>query len=289
MPPILQPRQPRLIEVPGYRPQPNFRNPGPLPRDLQWTVPGPRPQQPIRPRVPLGPPSHETGPVSVDDLDRALRREPLPSPDKLRTYVPEPGSPLAIPIIDFNPFGSPGDPRTVDANRTLAKAIEDGCRDAMKKDAVVTHFAGPGSTDLPERAVRKKDDKGRSFPDTETQIEYKGVTIRIFGDTYTPLADGMPDSRERRQFAKLDRNAEDHNRVYVRLPKPWMVGEEINPDKLKEFTRELCREVKQAVDEGRLGDGKDKLRLEKLFEELTKARKARREKQEGPAPDATRP
>jgi hypothetical protein len=53
-----------------------------------------------------------------------------------------------------------------------------------------------------------------------------------------------------------------------------MIGEEINPEKLKEFTRELCREVKRAVDEGRLGDDKDKLRLERLFEELTKRKRA---------------
>lgn len=272
LPPALQPRQPRLIEVPGHRPQPDFRRPEPPPRDLQWNAPGPRPQQPIRPRSPLGPHSHESGPVGVDDLDRALRREPLPSPDKLKSYLPEPGSPLGIPLLDFNPFGSPGDPRTVDANRILAEAIEQGCEQALGKAASVTHFAGPGSTKKKERAVVGSE--GRSFPDTETRITYKGVHIRIFGDTYTPKADRMPDSREQRQFARLDRNAEDHNRVYVRLPKPWMIGEEINPEKLKEFTRELCREVKRAVDEGRLGDDKDKLRLERLFEELTKRKRA---------------
>ena len=91
--------------------------------------------------------------------------------------------------------------------------------------------------------------------------------------------------RERRQFARLDRNAEELNRVYVRLPKPWMIGEEINPEKLKELTRELCDEVKRAVDEGRLGDGKDKLRIEKFFEELTKRKKTAAEKSAAPAPD----
>jgi hypothetical protein len=68
-----------------------------------------------------------------------------------------------------------------------------------------------------------------------------------------------------------------------------MVGEEINPDKLKEFTKELCREVRQAVDDGRIADGKDRFRLEKIFEELTKRRTARREKQEGPTADPVKP
>lgn len=200
--------------------------------------------------------------------------------------MPEPGSVLGIPIIDFNPFGRPGDPRTVEANRTLAKAIEEGCKRAMK-DAKVTHFAGPGSTNKKEQAVSGAE--GRSFPDTETKIEYKGMTIRIFGDTYSPRADGMPNSREQRQFGRLDRNADEDNRIYVRLPKPWMIGEEINPDKLKAFTEELCREVKKAVDEGRIGDGKDRFRLEKFFEEITKSRKAGREKEKGSSPDSIQP
>ena len=287
LPPVLQPRIPPLIGInPRFVPParlPDRRSREPFPGDMQWTVPGPRPQQPMRPRVPLGPPTHDTGPVSVDDVDRALRREPLPSPGKLRTYLPEPGSPLGIPLIDINPFGSPGDPRTVDANRILAEAIEKGCKQSLGDDAKVTHFAGPGSSKKKERVIEGSE--GRSFPDTETRIEYKGVQIRIFGDTYTPKADRMPDSRERRQFARLDRNAEELNRVYVRLPKPWMIGEEINPEKLKELTRELCDEVKRAVDEGRLGDGKDKLRIEKFFEELTKRKKAAPEKPAAPAPD----
>ncbi len=296
LPPSLQSRRPTLIEIdPQHVPPPRpDRYSGPPPRDLKWDNAlrspndlrrGPGIHLPF-PRNPNLPSRSRWEPVQVEDIERALRREPPPAVDKLKTYLPEPGSPLGIPILDFNPFGSPGDPRTVELNQTLAKAIEEGCKEAMP-EAEVTHFAGPGSTKKKERAVQGKE--GRSYPDTETRIEYKGVKIRIFGDSYTPRADRMPDSREQRQFARLDRNAEEHNRVYVRLPKTWMIGEEINPEKLKEFTRELCREVKQAVDEGRLGDGKDKLRLEKLFEELTKRKKARGEGPEAPAPDTNQP
>lgn len=190
----------------------------------------------------------------------------MPDPDKLVTHLPQPGSPLAIPIIGSNPNGRPGDPRTQELNRTVGKEIEKACKEEMK-DAKVVHYSGPGSKENKEKVI--KGGEGDSYPDFETTIEYKGVTIRIFGDTYTGLVNRDPNARERRQFARLDTNAGIYDRIYVRLPKAWMYGEQIDPKKLAEFTRELCREVKKVVDEGKVGDGKEKLRIEKIVKNLT--------------------
>lgn len=103
--------------------------------------------------------------------------------------------------------------------------------------------------------------------------------------------DRLPNARERRQFGRLQRIAKelDLNSIYVRLPKPWLIGEEIDPDKLAKFTKELCKEVKKAVDERRIGHGKGSLSVEHFFEELTKAKKPAPKKHEDPEPGLARP
>jgi len=102
-----------------------------------------------------------------------------------------------------------------------------------------------------------------------------------------PKVDRQPNAREQRQFGRLQRIAKelDLNSLYVRLPKPWLIDEEIDPNKLAKFTKELCKEVKKAVDEGMIGPGKDQLSIERFFEELTKARNPAPKKPEEPAPD----
>jgi len=261
----------QLIGInPNYRPRRGDSEPVQLPRDLEWGNPSARPSPPawpVRTRTPNPPPARDWQPPTVQDIERALKQEPLPDPDKLTTYLPEPGSPLAIPIVDSNPHGRPGDPRTVALNLTVAKRIEKACKDVME-DANVTHYAGPGSVNKGEKAVNGS--QGNSYPDFETQIVYKGMTIRIFGDTYSPKVDRSPNAREQRQFARLNVNAGIYDRIFVRLPKAWLLGEEIDPKKLGDFARELCREVKKVVDEGEVGDGKEKLRIEKIVKNLTK-------------------
>ena len=115
-----------------------------------------------------------------------------------------------------------------------------------------------------------KGSKGRSFPDFETRITYKGFTIRIFGDTYTALKNLDPNAREKRLFGRLDTNTNGQNRVFVRLPKAWQFNEVLDVDKVSEFTRKLCEEVKKLMDKGEPRDGKEKIRLEKIAKDLTK-------------------
>ncbi len=271
LPPALQPRQPRLLEVPGYRPQPDFRRAEPPPRDLQWNAPGQRPQQPIRPRAPQAPPAYETGPVGIDDIDNALRRPSIPDLNSTVTYLPEPGSPLGIPILGARD-GRRGKLETRQATNALTTAVEKACKKVMGEEAVV-HVTGPGpGGDLKERRY-PHNSKEYSYPDSTIEVRYKGFTIVILGDTYTPRGDLSPNSAEAARFAKLDRNMARDDRVFVRLPKPWMFGQEIDLEKLGEFTKELCKEVKKALDEGKVGDGKDKLRIERIFKALTKKKK----------------
>jgi hypothetical protein len=142
----------------------------------------------------------------------------------------------------------------------------------MNNNAKIAHVAGPLSPEGAERKLELRD--GISYPDSWTTITYKGVTIYFFGDTYTPNGDRMPSSAEQARFAKLDRNAADLNRMYVRMPKPWSINEKINPRALSKFTEELCKEVKKAVDEGKIGEGKDKLNLERFYEELIKKKES---------------
>jgi hypothetical protein len=51
-----------------------------------------------------------------------------------------------------------------------------------------------------------------------------------------------------------------------------MFGEEIDPDALVEAAKQVCKEVKDAMDKGEIGRDKDKTSWERFFLRVTKAK-----------------
>lgn len=154
------------------------------------------------------------------------------------------------------------------STKDLADAIEDACKKVFD-DAV---FARKLEKYFPAEKPVPGSTRDSSYVDAWMSITVRGVRIDIVSDTYTPKTDMMPDAGEERRFAKLQRNLTDHNRVIVRMPKPWALGLEINKESLSEFTKELCEQIKKMLDRGEFGPDKDKLRLDRLFKDLVKPR-----------------
>ncbi len=166
---------------------------------------------------------------------------------------PEPGSRLDIPLTSYNPHGRPGDPRTLQTTEDVAKAIAKECKDVMK-DGIFTYvYGGPNSENLKEEYlpnIHTKGRKGSSYVDATVTASYGGFTMTFFVDTYTAKADGTPDRSEESRHMKLYWNSAERQRLFVRLPKAWKFGQEIDDGKLRESVSELCKEFKKAVDSG---------------------------------------
>lgn len=277
----LEPRG--LIEVdPRFAPPPRLRWSEPMPRDQEFRNPGERPNgPPLRlPRFDRLPKPEER--LSIEDVPRALGRPSKPRLDDeveralpivpLRrepdVYVPEPGSPLRIPIIDFNPFGPRGKPETQQATKDVVDAIEAACKKALEGTSAKfdrdteKYYEGPNGR------------RGSSFADGLYRIKIGNITIDFVADTYTPKADASPDSGEERRFLKLRPNmkrAEVHGFV-IRVPKPWALGQVLDTEKLSEATKKLCEQIRKMLDNGELSPDKEKVFVPKLLNELTKAK-----------------
>jgi peptidoglycan hydrolase-like protein with peptidoglycan-binding domain len=251
---------------------PDLRRRVRMPRDQVWANPG----EPRRPPPParrfIQPPRFGGPPPRAGDIERALRAPRIPDFDTTETYLPKPGSPLAIPIVGSHTYGRPGKPETQQATEALVEKLKKQCQKVLDKATFSEHkferyfrpFNGPeGST------------RGSSYADSWFQIKYKGIDIDMIGDTYSTKADQEPTSAEELRYMRLDRNLSDRNRIVVRMPKPWMLGQQIDGAALTEAAKRLCKEVKDAVDRGEIGPGKDNAQWQRFFKGLTKPRGTR--------------
>jgi hypothetical protein len=246
---------------------------------------------PPRGGLPFGVPIPNDEPPSINDIPRALGLPPHPSLDEQvkralpipppRTeppvYVPEPGSPLRIPIIDYNPDGRPGDPRTQQSTKDLAKAIEKECEKALKGTGA--KFEVTFEHQYPPFDGKPGQRRDGSYADGLVRITIGDITIDVVADTYTPKVGTHPNAGEQNRFFQLERNMTDHHGIVVRLPKPWALGQKINKEKLSEATREICEQIKNMLNKGDLAPGKEKIFIEKLLNHLVKPRPKR-----GPVP-----
>lgn len=289
----------RLIEInPRYLPPklPDLRKTGPMPRDLQWSNPGELPNTPVFPKFRLGSPTKNGEPPSVNDLPRALGLPPdqsldaevkraLPIPPRPTAqpdvYVPQPGSPLRIPIIDIHHGGMRGDPRSIQTTKATTEAIEKACEEVFGNKEVSfetkmeKHYPG----------TQKGTTKGSSFADewVGMTVKAKGFTIHFVSDSYTSRVDGSPSVDEDRRFPKLEYNRRDEkHEVTVRVPKVWKFGQRLDHEKLYEVAKKICEQIKNMIDKGEIGPDKGRLKVVETLKELVKPKKR-------PAPEPEEP
>jgi hypothetical protein len=74
------------------------------------------------------------------------------------------------------------------------------------------------------------------------------ITIDFVADTYTPKVDAKPISAEEVRYVKLERDVREAHRAIIRVPKGWVLGQEIDKQKLSEATREICEQIKKQVE-----------------------------------------
>jgi hypothetical protein len=248
-PPAKMPSEPRApnADMPGHR-----------------TWPGPLVPPPIRP--------------SKDDAEREPQ---LPSrPIGPQIYIPEPGSPLRIPIVDIHHGGKSGDQRSIETTKATTDAVEKACKDVFGEKEVSferkmeKHYPGPhkGST------------KGSSFADEWAGMTVKGKNFMIdfVSDSYTSRVDGSPTANEERRFVNLEYNRRGEMlEVTVRVPKVWKFGQKLDNEKLYEAARKICEQIKNLIDKDEIGPDKRLKILEKLGE-LVKPKK-------GAAPEPKEP
>jgi hypothetical protein len=157
------------------------------------------------------------------------------------------------------------------------KELIEACKAAMP-DASVQRHVGPvprkwwqhyqeERSSYEERVLGTKVRRGYSLIDGTIRIKYKAVDIWLHQDTYSVRSDGTPVPREERQFAKLISNERGRDSITVRLPKPGP-GEEIDIDALKFATSEICQRLREAIDEGKLGDKNDPKQLVEFLKDL---------------------
>ena len=184
-------------------------------------------------------------------------------------YIPEPGSPLRIPIIDIHHGGRKGDARTVQTTEDAVDAIEKECRVALE---------GTGATF--ERTFERyfepksRGRRGGSYVDGLIRIQVGGITIDFVADTYTPKVDGVPTLAEKNRYIKVEPNMKNHAFV-VRVPKAWTMGQQLNKERLSAVTRELCEQIKNMLGKGEFPPGKEKAFIDKLLKELIKPKPKR--------------
>jgi hypothetical protein len=221
----------------------------------------------------------------MDDVPRALGRPSAPSVDDevkralpivpRRTepdvYIPAPGSPLRIPVLDIHHGGIQGDPRTIQTTEDTTTALKEACEKVFP-DAVFVRemekYYRPYGTPPGTR-------KGSSFAD-EWMGAFKvakDLSINFVTDSYTPKADGTPTAAENSRYMKLQYNRQDEEHIVtVRVPKVWTHGQALDKEKLQSAAKEICEQIKKMLDEGEIGPDK-RLRIERMLEKLVEPRK----------------
>ena len=209
------------------------------------------------------------------EAERELTIPRRPESIEPNLYVPEPGSPLRIPIVDVHHHGRPGDPRTVQTTTDLTDAIEEACNEVFKDDKV--KFERKPEKYLPPFPEKKGERRGASYVDEWMRITIRErFTIIVGSDTYTPKVDASPNAAEQSRFLKLQVNMSGEHGIVVRVPKAWTMAQEINKEKLSEATKEICEQIKNLLDRGELDpDKNDKLRLERLLKDLVEPKRKR--------------
>jgi hypothetical protein len=242
---------------------------------------------PPRGGLPFGVPIPNDEPPSINDIPRALGRPPYPSLEdevkralpipaprtKPQIYVPEPGSPLRIPIIDLNPDGRPGNKETIKTTDEAMDTIEKECKQALK---------GTGATfeRMREKYYRPYEGaQGRrrdsSYADGWVQIKIGDITIDFVADTYTPKTDTHPIEAENRRYVKLERNMSGGHGAVVRVPKGWVLGQEVDKERLSQVVGEVCEQIKNMLKRGDLAPGKENIFIRKLLNDLVKPKPKR--------------
>jgi hypothetical protein len=294
-PPLIGPGR-GLIEInPRYLPSnlPDLRKSVPMPRDLQWSNPGELPNTPVIPKFRPGSPTRDAEAPSVNDIPRALGlpslddevRRALPIPPRREApdvYIPAPGSPLRIPILDIHHGGMWGDQRSIQTTKDATDAIEEACKKVFKDAQFERKTEKYYRAAEPEKGTTK----GASFADEWMGMfkASKDLTIHFVTDGYTPKVDGTPIAAEERRFVKLEPNriasGEEHI-VTVRIPKVWTRGQSLDKEKLQAVTKEICEQIKKMLDEGEIGPDKP-LRIRRMLKELVEPKKK-------PAPEPEEP
>ncbi|HEY7610279.1 MAG TPA: peptidoglycan-binding domain-containing protein [Alphaproteobacteria bacterium] len=267
-------------------PRPPLRWSDPLPRDLRFMNPGERPYDPQfrspRTTTPRGVGMPDDEAPSIDDIPRALGRRPEPSLDdevkrvlpivprriEPEVYVPEPGSPLRIPILDVHRDGRPGKPETVQTTEDAVDAIEKECKKVLEKTGATFERNMEEYYRPIDGAPGQR--RGASYADGLVRIKIGDITIDFVADTYTPKVDAMPNAAEDARFMKLERNVRRNHSIVIRVPKAWALDQEINKEKLSEATRKICEQIKNLLDEGELEQGKERIFIKRLLDELVK-------------------
>lgn len=287
-----RPLEPRgLIEIdPRAVPPPRLRWSEPMPRDQEFRNPGERPSGPPLhlPRFDRLPKPDE--PLGINDVPRALGRRPdssldadvrralpfVPVKPEPKQYIPEPGSPLRIPVLDIHHGGIRGDERSVQTTKDTTKALIEACDKVFQGSAT---FERKLEQYYPFRPPEKGQRKGSSFAD-----EWMGMSVNVGGvltidfvtDSFTPKVDGSPNAAEESRYLKLQHNRRgDEHVVTVRVPKAWTLGQTLNKKKLKEAAKEICEQIKKLIDSGEIAPGKGRLAIERTLKELVEPRKKR--------------
>lgn len=231
------------------------------PRRVRGSDSSPRPPAP-----PFGVPIPEPEQPRTDDAPAAPTRpqQPFPGPG---VHVPQPGSPLRIPIVDHR-YGRRGHPNTIQTTDDVIDTIKKECTPILNI---------PGIKLIDSREwyyPRKDDERGGSFADGLFRIKIGELMVDFVADTYTPNADGKPNSGEESRFLKFQKNAHDKTFV-IRVPKAWQMGQSLDKEKLSEATREICEQIRNMLDGGELAPGKEPVFKEKLLDNLVKPKPKR--------------
>lgn len=202
----------------------------------------------------------------------------VPQRDQPDVYVPQPGSPLRIPVLDIHRGGISGDPRTIQTTEDTTRALKEACekvfRDA-KFETDDTKIERQREKYYNFERIRPGTTKGASFADEWMGMikVAKDLTIHFITDSYTPKVDGTPTKAEDGRYMKLEHNIEDQQHVVlVRVPKAWKLGQGLNKERLQEATKEVCEQIKKMIDEGAIRPD-NRSRIRRLLKDLVEPKK----------------
>jgi hypothetical protein len=83
---------------------------------------------------------------------------------------------------------------------------------------------------------------------------------------------------------KLEKNLRDVHRAVIRVPKGWVLGQQIDKERLSEATKKICEQIRKMLDHGDLAPDKKKAFIPKLLDDLVKPKPARVPRPERPPP-----